>query len=89
MEFVACIEYAAFLSVSIAVWLIGRFDIRGQYIMVFGHVLWITGAYMRGLTPLGIQSVWLLILTINAIRNWTAEKHKYINIEKGRRVYLK
>lgn len=64
------IEYAAVATVLAGVWLIGKMDIRGQYLMALSQLLWFSTGLIINQTGLMIQSLVLFILAIRAIGYW-------------------
>ncbi len=62
----------------VAVWRIGRLDLRGQYLMLAAQVSWGAFAVLGGHWGLLAQSVVLIGLTFKAIRHWRAEQFRKI-----------
>lgn len=65
------LEYLGMALVLWAVWLIGGYDVLGQWVMLAAQAVWLTVALMRGMTGLGVQSILLGALTARAISAWS------------------
>lgn len=62
----------------VAVWRIGKLDLRGQYLMLAAQVSWGVFAALGGHWALLAQSVVLIVLTLKAIRHWRADQFRRI-----------
>lgn len=62
----------------VAVWRIGKLDLRGQYLMLAAQVSWGVFAALGGHWALLAQSLVLIVLTLKAIRHWRAEQFKRV-----------
>ncbi|MHC1701780.1 MAG: hypothetical protein AB9900_12565 [Humidesulfovibrio sp.] len=72
------LEILSTLLALVAVWRIGKLDVRGQYLMLAAQVCWGLFAALGGHWALLAQSLVLIILTRKAIRHWRAEQFKRV-----------
>ncbi len=56
----------------VAVWRIGKLDLRGQYLMLLAQLCWAAFAAKGEHWALLAQSLVLIALTLKAIRHWRA-----------------
>lgn len=62
----------------VAVWRIGKLDLRGQYLMLAAQLGWAAFAALGKHWALLAQSLVLIALTLKAIRHWRAEQFRRI-----------
>ena len=74
----AALEYLSTALVLVAVWRIGKLDLRGQYLMLVAQLGWAVYAATTRQWGLLAQSLVLLLLTRKAIRNWRAAMFRRI-----------
>jgi len=66
------LEILSTILALVAVWRIGKLDLRGQYLMLVAQLGWGLFALLGKHWGLLAQSVVLLALTLKAIKNWRA-----------------
>lgn len=67
------LSYLATVLVLVAVYLIGKPKLAGQYLALVANCLWIIYAAGTEQWPLMIQSLVLACLSATALRNWKAK----------------
>lgn len=72
------LEILSTLTVLVAVWRIGKLDVRGQYLMLAAQLGWGLFALLGKHWGLLAQSAVLLALTLVGIRNWRAEQFRRV-----------
>jgi hypothetical protein len=70
---VTAIEIISTALALVAVWRIGKLDLRGQYLMLVAQLGWGVFALMGQHWGLLAQSLVLLVLTVKAIKHWRAQ----------------
>ncbi|MBU1229534.1 MAG: hypothetical protein KKA55_01755 [Proteobacteria bacterium] len=72
------LEILSTLLALVAVWRIGKLDVRGQYLMLVAQVGWAAFAALGSHWALLAQSLVLIVLTLKAIRHWRAEQFRRV-----------
>ncbi|MBU1039732.1 MAG: hypothetical protein KKF77_01365 [Proteobacteria bacterium] len=72
------LEILSTVLALVAVWRIGKLDVRGQYLMLAAQLGWGVFAALGGHWALLAQSLVLIGLTMKAIRHWRAEQFKRV-----------
>jgi hypothetical protein len=71
------LSYLATALVLLAVYFISKPMLRGQYLIVGADVTWLTNSLLTQQYALSIQSIFLLIIGLSAIKNWSAKKIEF------------
>lgn len=77
------LEILSTVVALVAVWRIGKLDVRGQYLMLLAQLGWGLFALLGKHWGLLAQSVVLLALTLKAVKHWRAEAFARVGPKPG------
>lgn len=77
------LEYLSTALALVAVWRIGKLDLRGQQLMLVAQVCWAAYAALTRQWGLLGQSLVLIVLTLKAIRHWRKDRFERVGLARG------